>query len=321
MKHSKFNFGTKIVFRYLIATALLLSILEGCKKEDDSQVNVTPNEKNSADAYRIIASASYKGLYIDNFDDVVGDSAEENSLLRWCVRYKFNALSLYDTKALLLTKSSYGKLAAFIKKSRTQYGIKSVAAIRSIGIQFTGSTTTYNKSRKDTLERFNVFNLENEWWNNGTSCDFSCYQSHLITMNNAAHSANPKIKSEEFMGWFLNPAGNELAQATALVQNSDRIMMHEYWASPNFEYNESRLAFIGAAAKNLNKVMDVIIIFSAEPDFMYNYFDKGAQNKTFDDAYASIVAQHNASLVANKNFIRIIGYQIFDQSWARRARP
>ena len=146
---------------------------------------------------------------------IIGDSAQENSLLRWCKKYNYNALSLYDTKAILLNRASYPMLAAFIKKARTQYKIKSVGAVRSLGIQFTGSTSTYNKARKDTSEKFNVFNLENEWWNNGPSCDFSCYQSHLITMNNAAHAANPKIKSEEFFGWFLNPAGNEIGQATA----------------------------------------------------------------------------------------------------------
>ncbi|MEO5572568.1 MAG: hypothetical protein ABIT08_06730 [Bacteroidia bacterium] len=46
-----------------------------------------------------------------------------------------------------------------------------------------------------------------------------------------------------------------------------------------------------------------------------------AQNHSFDDAYAQIVLQHNAATFTGKKNIKIIGYQVFDYSYAKLVRP
>ena len=299
--------------------ALLVSIWQGCRKENDENTDLTPNSSQSA--YRILTTPTYKGVYVDGFSMMIGDTAAENNMLRWCKKEGLNALSLYDTKALLLNSSSFPKLAKFIKKAKTQYGIKSVAAVRSLGSQFTGSTSTYNNSRTDTLERFNVFNLENEFWNGDATNTFGDWYKSLSTMYTTAQLAKPKVTSEFYFGWFQNPINKEVTQASKMVSTTNRILLHDYWASPNFSYMQGRLSFIGQEALKQNKIIDIIVIFSVEPSFAYDYFDNMSQNHSFLDAYNSILTQHNAASFAGKDNIRIVGYQLYCQSWARRARP
>jgi hypothetical protein len=123
------------------------------------------------------------------------------------------------------------------------------------------------------MEQFSVYKLENEWWNNDPACDFVCYTSILQTMKAKAHSAIPPITTEIYMGWFKNPEGPELAQANTLVKMLDRILVHDYRTKPDFGYMKSRLSYLGQAAHSQNKIIKIIVLFSAEHDFMENYFD------------------------------------------------
>lgn len=304
----------------ILYAVCFIAILSGCKKND-----CTPQTSAAATtpaAEKINTNPTYRGLYVDNFNTILGDTAKENTLLRWCKQYKIKVISLYDLNTIFQHPANNNpKLAAFIKKAKTNYQIRQVAAVRGTDANFTQTISIYNDTRTDTTERFNVFNLENEWWNNGTACDFTCYTAHLKTEFNLAHAAVPPIISEEYIGWFLNPAGQDQLQADTLVKYSDRILVHDYRTAPDFGYMQSRLRFLGKAAKTQGKVISIIIIFSAEPSFMANYFDVNAQNHSFDDAYAAIVTQHNAATFTGKNNIKIIGYQLFDYSYAKAVRP
>ncbi|HKR05212.1 MAG TPA: hypothetical protein VJY62_11325 [Bacteroidia bacterium] len=304
-----------------ISSAIVCIILfVSCNKKNDISQNATAVSDNSAQ--RISINPAYRGLYVDNFDNILGDTSQENTLLRWCKKYKIKIISLYDLNTVLQNSSNNTVLAKFIKKSKNSYGMKQVTAIRGLGTQFSQTLTIYNNTRTDTIERFNVFNLENEWWNNGPNCDFSCWTNYLKAMNTSAHTAAPPLLAEEYIGWFQNPAGQEQMQADTLVYYSDRILVHDYRAAPDFPYMQSRLSYLGKAAKAQGKIINVIAIFSAEPNFMGNYFDVNGQNHSFDDAYAEIVSQHNAApFFSGKNNIKIIGYQVFDYSFAKTVRP
>jgi hypothetical protein len=304
--------------RNLFLYFIFISSIFACRKENDSCTYLGGSGNSNE---RINTSPTYRGLYVDNFDNILGDTAQENSLLRWCKKYKIKVISLYDLNTLLQNSSNNAALALFIKKSKNSYGVKEVTAIRGNGMGFSQTLSIYNNTRSDTTERFNVFNLENEWWNNGPTCNFSCYTGDLKTMNTAAHTAVPALLCEEYIGWFQNPTGQDQLQADTLVYYSDRILVHDYRSSPDFGYMQSRLVNLGKAAKRQGKIMSIIVIFSAEPSFMGNYFDINGQNHSFDDAYAEIVAQHNATAFSNKQYIKIIGYQIFDYSYAKMVKP
>lgn len=279
---------------------------------------LSPRQSASA---RLAATtpANYRGIYVDGFDAILGNSSREDSLLNWCVSNNVNAISLYNLN-VVMGDERYPDLARFIRKARVTHGISQVAAVRGSSANFT-QTAGYDASRVDLNERFTAYNLENEWWNNGPSCDFSCYSSILQTMSNKARKASPLITTEAYIGWFHNPSGQDLQQAKTLVRWLDRILVHDYRTYPQFGYMQSRLSYLGKAAQSQNRVIDVIVLFSAEPEFMQDYFSVTGQNHSFADAYGDIVNQFNVATFAGKNNVRLIGYQIFDYSWVKRARP
>ena len=295
-----------------IVFLLVLSGLTGCLLDGVDPVNTLKS-------VRMAAPPTYRGVYVDNFDRILGNHTREDSLLNWCVSSGINSISLYDLNTIM-GNERYTDLAVFIQRARSNFGIEQVAAVRGSSANFT-QNASYDASRVHTNERFTTYNLENEWWNNGPSCDFSCYTAILKSMSNKARNASPRITTEAYIGWFLNPSGQDLQQAKTLVNWLDRILVHDYRTSPQFGYMQSRLSFLGKAAQSQNRVMDVIVLFSAEPEFMQNYFSVSGQNHSFTDAYADIVDQFNAASFAGKNNVRLIGYQIFDYSLARQARP
>jgi hypothetical protein len=262
---------------------------------------------------------TYRGLYVDGFKSILGDTSKENFLLNWCVNNNFTALSLYDLNQIMDIPARVVELVQFIQKARITFGINQIAAVRGTSANFI-QNAQYDSSRTDLNERFSVYNLKNEWWNDGPVCNFTCYTSILQTMKTYAKRATLSITAEAYIGWFKNPDGQELNQANALVNFLDRIMVHDYQKSPHLSYMTSWLSFLGQAAKNQSRIMDVIVIFSAEPDFMFNYFNVTSQNNSFEDAYVDILNQFNATSFDFKDHIRLIGYQIFAYSYAYMAR-
>ncbi len=211
-------------------------------------------------------------------------------------------------------------LPQFIKKARVTYGINQVTAIRGSSANFI-QNAAYDFSQTDLYERFTSYNLENEWWNNGPSCNFSCYTSILQTMNATAKNITPEIITETYIGWFQNPVGQDLQQANTLVSLLDRILIHDYQSSPGFNYLLNRTLYLSEAANSQNRTIDLIVIFSAEYMFMFNYFDVNGQNQTFEDAYQVVLNQFNAASFPYKANVQLIGYQIYAFNWTIAARP
>lgn len=254
----------------------------------------------------------YRGLYIDSVSYIIGDTLKENNLLRWCKRHKINSLSYYDLKRVMTTgKASH--LASFLKLARTTYGIKENTAIVGSEVFINSYLDTFNRSKPDTLQRFNAINLEREWWNNHGN--FESYIAILKKLNLWARKQQPAVLTEEYIGWFKNPRGQELYMANELLKNSDRVLVHAYQEHLSFNYVLSRLSYLGKAAQSQNKLFPVVIIFSAEPKFMGNYFNK----HNIEDAYQIIVKGYENASFPGKNNIKLIGYQLFDYSYMKAA--
>jgi hypothetical protein len=257
----------------------------------------------------------YQGIYIDKFQQIIGDTAQENSLLRWCLKYEFNALSLYGVRAVLSTPRLRPSLSAFIRRAKTQYHIRQVTAIVEHSATVTGLIDDYNKEQADPLNRIDFTNLELEWWNNASS--FDQYVQAMQEMKSWGGRQHPPVPNEEYIGWFKNPVGEDSIMAAALVQNSTRILLHDYQKEPGFSYIMNRLDWIGRAAKAQGKVMPVIIIFSPKPEFSYAYFSA----HSFGDAYQLILDSYDQTDFQGKNNVQLIGFQIYNQTFARQTKP
>ncbi|MGL5891173.1 MAG: hypothetical protein ACRC3B_14890, partial [Bacteroidia bacterium] len=107
----------------------------------------------------------YAGLYVNDFDQILGNQVAEDTLLAWSKRQGFNVLSLYKVRDILLA-GQQNALAAFCTKARSAtYGI-------DIGFVAASATTansesTYYQSRSLTNERQSYMITEYEFWNSG----------------------------------------------------------------------------------------------------------------------------------------------------------
>jgi hypothetical protein len=130
---------------------------------------------------------------------------------------------------------------------------------------------------------------------------------------------NDNFETEIYIGW-LDAKNNDYEEAKFLVNNLDKIAVHCYDKTPNFAYTKERLVLLAKAAKELNKKPEILIIFSAEPVFMFNYFSRSNQNKDFQTAYDDFIKDlklSNSSILSDLNFT---GYKIFTYSEAALAR-
>ena len=257
----------------------------------------------------------YKGVYVDNLAHIVGTPSKEDEFLHWARKHDFNALTLYDLQEVLGDPARKQALSAFILKARSRYGIKEVTAVVSKAATVTGAVDQYNHSQADPRSCFDYTNLELEWWNN--ACSFREYDATLQAMKKWGDLQNPAVPNEEYIGWFKNPVGEDSLMAAALVRNSERILLHDYQHDMSFSYVQPRLEWIGKAARAQRKVMPVIIIFNAKDVYLGDFF----ATHPFSDAYQFIQYEFQKAEFPGKANVRLIGYQIYNQSTARLCKP
>ena len=127
---------------------------------------------------------SYKALYVYSIDSILNDATgkTEDVLLRYCRDSSFNALIISPGVLNLNTSSSYTtKLAAFIKKAKTRYGLKYFTAVVSDYTTLLSEVHPYQASRTDSLEKFSFYNYEFEYWNDASYLSGGSYCSNFLS--------------------------------------------------------------------------------------------------------------------------------------------
>jgi len=237
-----------------------------------------------------------RSLYVDDFASILGDTAEENTLLRYAQDNGIETLLLYELHLIhnaydLTNPASNTILANFISKAKGSYGILNMAATAENPDAFTNVIDVYNTSRTDPNEKFDTYNLEFEFWNgpltdpggyyctsylvpNGLPCTnngaFQYFVSTLQSMNALATNSSHPITVEAYVGW---PTAS---QADTIAANLDRLLLHAYVTNPAnaFNYAEDRLMDFA----NSRPDMEVSIIYSSEPVFMQNWLENNSMS-------------------------------------------
>ena len=298
------------------ALALIISLQACTKKAENSSEIIVEDTINKP-----ATLPTYRGLYVDGFNTIIGDTAKENTLLRWAKTNNFNVLTLYGLNYFLPNSISYAGLASFIKKAKSNYAIVEVNATGGTTANFTTNVNNYNTSRTNTIERFNWCNLEREFWNSDQTFNYSYTVMQQTKQWGAAQS--PVVKIEEYIGWLKDSATapintvRENQIADSIVQVVDRLLIHDYQANINFSYVQPRLSILGQRAQAQNKILDVVIIFSAESIFSGPFF----ASNNFINAYNLIKNANTSASYAGKANINIVGYQIFAYSQGKAVRP
>lgn len=235
-----------------------------------------------------------RALYVDNFENILGDITAENTLLNYAQSHDIKTLLLYSLQIIninhnLTDPNTNNILADFIFKAKTSYGIISIGATGENGNFFTDVIDAYNNSRTEASERFDIYNLEFEYWNddssepggyycttylepNGLPCNvneaFQFYISILQKIDTLANNNSHPITTEAYVGW---PTAG---QADTIGANLDRLRLHAYVSDPTTAYNFSRDRLINFANGNPN--LDVSTIFSSEPNFMKTWLENNS---------------------------------------------
>ena len=270
---------------------------------------------------------SVKGLYVDGFSNILGNTNSEDSLLHYAHDNGFNYLALYDLWPIHvtynLTNSATCKvLANFIQRAKQTYGITQVGAIGENFFFFNNVIQIYNQQHSNPLQKFDVYNIEFEFWNTtsvssgnyycttylqpgGYSCDtagaFSFYKTLIRQVDSIGNLIG--VFSEAYVGWFNQ------GQAITIANTVDRILLHDYISnySSLYSYIQQRLQFI--AARNLPT--KVIAIFSAETSFMGPWLTTHNVLLPYTDLQ-TYLANETGNWV---QYISLVGYQWFAYSF------
>jgi hypothetical protein len=268
------------------------------------------------------AQTPFKGMYVNGFADILGYTEQEDSLLEYAESNGFTALSLYNLHSIDLTETiTVESLAAFLRKARVDHALTEIGAIGENANGFRNRILPYNLSRTDTNERFNVFNLEFEFWVSssidnyycadyllpgGYTCDeagaFSFFMRQLEVMDSI--TALYGWKSEIYLGHF------DESQATAMAEIADRILLSNYNSDPYnaFPYSEARLERLG----NSGFEVSVAGLFSAEPDYLQPWLL--SHNNDLDAVFAIYASDYEEATGTWKDHIQLVGQQWFTYS-------
>lgn len=271
--------------------------------------------------------ANVRGMYVDGFNNILGNNQKEDSLLNYAQNNSFNYLALYDLWPVHVTYnltnfSSSSVLASFIQKAKQDYGIIQVGAVGENFFFFNNVINVYNQQHTNVLQKFDVYNVEFEFWNttsvsagnyycttylqpNGYSCDTAgafAYYTKLIRQVDSLANLNAVI-SELYVGWFNQ------GQAITIGNNIDRILLHDYINNYSwlYSYLSTRLQYLAAR----NVITQVIPIFSAEPTFLGSWIATHPIIQPYND----LVTAFNAASGSWKQYINLNGYQWFAYSF------
>ncbi|GAA3658260.1 T9SS type A sorting domain-containing protein [Flavivirga jejuensis] len=253
---------------------------------------LTLNFKANADTLR--------SMYVDGFSSILGNESAENTLLSYAQSNGIEKLLLYELHIVnanhnLSSTSTNFILADFISKAKTNYGILFVGAVAENAWFFTNVIDTYNNSRTNANEKFDVYNLEFEFWidthtnSGGYYCNtyltpnnlpctnagaFDYFISILQDMRTLANNNSHPITTEAYVGW---PTA---AQAATIGANLDKLLLHAYVANPStsFTYADDRIIDFANGTPGL----DVSIIFSSETNFMGNWLISNSMSEAED---------------------------------------
>lgn len=256
----------------------------------------------SADPYK------HRSLYVNKFNQILESEQQQQQLFAFIRQHQITELILYDlhlvNQKYPLTKYSENQiLANFIRKAKTKYGLKKLSAAGESGDFFLKVIHPYNRSRKDSLERFDIYNLEYEYWNKSQSdpggyyctsyleknqmpCDrassFQFFIKSLEIVRALADELEKKVLVEAYIGHFKE------AEVKQICTHVDRLLVHDYVKREAylFPYVEKRLHLLERERPHIQ----VSILYSLESRYLGPYLKRHdfhlAEKKFFEELKA-----------------------------------
>lgn len=196
-------------------------------------------------------------LYVDQFSNILGSPSKEDKLLLFAKRNNFKTLILYqlnkvDKKWNLTDPRKNNILSEFIAKAKTKFSIQNVGASGESASFFTTTIDSYNNSRNKADEKFDIYNLEYEYWSkkasgpNGYYCvnyleeneisctrngSFNYFIDNLKELKSLSKNNIHNIKVEAYLAYYSQK------EITEIVKYCDRLILQTTGKSPSISYN------------------------------------------------------------------------------------
>lgn len=274
-----------------------------------------------------------RSLYVDNFNSILGNNSEEEKLLSFAKRNNFTSLILYELHKVnkripLEDPNKNFVLANFISNAKINFGILKIAASGESGGFFINYIQPYNDSRISAIEKFDVYNLEYEYWKtsssdlggyycenylrkNGIPCNrtgsFNYYNESLSIMKLLANDSNHPIEVESYVG---NYKSKEIKK---IVKNADIVLISGYASD------------VKKSFKNVKKMLKMIsdcscdpkisIILSAETEYMGGYLKYNSLEQT-EKKYLQELKNKDRKMSENLN---LIDFTYFNYSYLKKS--
>lgn len=271
-------------------------------------------------------------LYVDGFKSILGDEKKEIKLLTFAKENNFSSLILYELDKIdkklfhLADNTKNSVLVNFMVKARKFYGIKEIAASGESGGFFIDEIAPYNSGRTDPNERFDVYNLEYEYWKYDSSnlggyyCEnylrkneipcnregsYNYYKESLSIMKLLAEESDTKIKTEAYLGNFKSREINKISKHT------DRILISGYANTPenSFTVVKKLLKLIA----NCECKPEVSVIFSSEVEYMKGYLNYHSLD-VIEDKFIKEMKRNNLY-----NKVNLVGFTYYNYSYLEDA--
>ncbi|MBN2237856.1 MAG: hypothetical protein JW729_09860 [Bacteroidales bacterium] len=268
-----------------------------------------------------------RGLYVDDFKHIIGNSQKENDLLEYAQKAGFNYLILYNTsyihRNLFPLDSQVGSAvwSSFIYRAKTKFGINEIGIVGEKAASFLPAIK-YNANTDNPTHQIDVFNLEFEFWNKrlyssqGYYCqtyltkeNYSCtnsgafefYKKQLQEMRKLV--SNSSIKIETYVG---NPTDNQIFQIGSLV---DRLLIHYYRTDVKriASYKINRLQTLQKLSTNLI----VVPIFSSRENHLATWL-KSHQHEQINHLFYTDLKQIQEIDTNLLHFDGIVWYRYSD---------
>ena len=268
-----------------------------------------------------------RGFYLQDFDDYLGNSTEENKILAYAQGNGFNYILFYSLGQINWNSATEkNQLAAFIHKAKTQYGIIQVGGVVEYAGYVSQKIIPYNNSRSRSTEKFDVINQEFEFWVKSSIANSYCSKF----LNAAGYScdtagafkfairefkkiddlcaANGMI-SEYYIGW---PNEGQMRQ---IASRADRMLLSAYRPTDSdiYRYSTKRMKYMAT----LGGTTKILTLLSAQSSYMGPWLNSHPVTRPYQTMKAALAAETGSF----KNHIDLQGYQYFTYKYLPKTIP
>ena len=227
------------------------------------------NTSNNA-TWTITVKEPFRGMYLDKFNNYLGDQKLENQILNFAKNHGINSFALYSLNdneeghiLILGDSDKEDELEAFMTKARNYYDITHISGAVG-GPGTVNKINNYHNSHPEA--KFDALIAECEFWrtdeDSPTWNDFVGLIQSMKTVSG--------IEIEVYLG---KPTQN---QANDIYEMVDKIFLHRYTPNINYIYISPpdkfrmRLEYFSNAVIGSQpyKKAQIIPLFSSEPEFL-----------------------------------------------------